>query len=144
MTTREQAAERLSRFLRCHTAEEYFAVLDVEYDPAALAAHRLLILRLFSGELARIERPGVDRVHPYQPAPPSSFVADPVARVARYRDALRRAYQAGSGAGECETGRAVLAARRAHTFVEVDEVRWDPGNGVATARGAGREPVGQA
>ncbi len=35
----------------CHTAEEFFALLDVPYDPRVLNVNRLHILRHFAGQL---------------------------------------------------------------------------------------------
>ena len=78
MTTMS-AAERLAQFHRCTTAEEYFALLDVSYDPQIVAVNRLHILRYFSRELTGIDLTGTE--HP-----------DRV--LATCRQALERAYQA--------------------------------------------------
>lgn len=74
------AAAQLSEFRRCSTAEEYFALLGVEYDPQVIAVNRLHILRVFSNEMAALPDAGA------QP--------DPEELLRGYRAALQRAYQA--------------------------------------------------
>ncbi len=49
------ATERLGAFRRAGTAEEYFAALDVAYDPRVLAVNRLHILRHFGAQAAQID-----------------------------------------------------------------------------------------
>lgn len=107
----ERAVEQLVMFLRCRTAEEYFAALDVGYDPGVLAANRVPILRTFSAELARIERPAADRAHPGQEGPSYPSRLDPLTRVCLYRDALRRSYLAFAYRGDVPDA-----------FVGVDEI----------------------
>lgn len=51
MTTPD-AADRLIEFARCQSAEEYFALLEVAYDPRVVSVNRLHILRHFA-EIAR-------------------------------------------------------------------------------------------
>ncbi|MGO9973055.1 MAG: nitrogenase-stabilizing/protective protein NifW [Solirubrobacteraceae bacterium] len=50
------ATERLGAFRRAGTAEEYFAVLGVAYDPRVLAVSRLHILRHFGAQAAQIDK----------------------------------------------------------------------------------------
>ncbi|WP_242424038.1 nitrogenase-stabilizing/protective protein NifW, partial [Frankia sp. EI5c] len=49
-----QLAERLAEFRRCSTAEQYFDLLGVDYDPRVVAVNRLHILRYFAGEIANL------------------------------------------------------------------------------------------
>lgn len=79
MTTPDRPADRLAAFDRCQSAEEYFALLDVAYDPRVVSVNRLHILRHFAGQLERIRQ--------------SPAAAEPAALDA-YRDALTRSYQA--------------------------------------------------
>jgi len=94
MTTRDPRADRraqlqsatsaddpLAAFNRCQTAEEYFALLDVAYDPRVVSVNRLHILRHFAGQLAEIHR------HRTEPESPGHALDT-------YRDALTRSYQA--------------------------------------------------
>lgn len=98
MTTRDPRADRraqlqsataaddpLAAFNRCQTAEEYFALLDVAYDPRVVSVNRLHILRHFGGQLAELHR--------HRTAPES-----PGHALDTYRDALTRSYQAFSTA----------------------------------------------
>ena len=78
------AADRLLAFERCQTAEEYFAVLDVPYDPRLVSVNRLHILRHFAGQLAELRLP---------PAAPAAS-GSPDRLLGSYRDALIRSYQA--------------------------------------------------
>ncbi len=50
------ATERLGAFRRAGTAEEYFAALDVAFDPRVLAVSRLHILRHFGTQAAQIDQ----------------------------------------------------------------------------------------
>jgi nitrogenase-stabilizing/protective protein len=75
------AADRLLAFNRCQTAEEYFAVLDVPYDPQVVSVNRLHILRHFAGQLAEL------RLQPAAAGSPDRVLGS-------YRDALIRSYQA--------------------------------------------------
>ena len=83
MTTRDPRAGRraelqsatsaddpLAAFNRCQTAEEYFALLDVAYDPRVVSVNRLHILRHFAGQLARstVTAPG-PRARPTRSTP---------------------------------------------------------------------------
>ncbi|WP_239308102.1 MULTISPECIES: nitrogenase-stabilizing/protective protein NifW [unclassified Frankia] len=97
----------LAAFGRAGTAEEYFEVLDVPYDPRVVAVNRLHILRHFSAAVARID----------------AAVAAPDARMAAYRAALADAHEAFT------TGTAldhrlfkVLADRAPRAFVALDAV----------------------
>lgn len=47
----------LERFRRCTTAEEYFDLLQVPYDPEVLQVNRLHILRHFARQLAELPEP---------------------------------------------------------------------------------------
>lgn len=137
----DQAAARLDAFLRCHTAEEYFAVLDVAYSPQVLAVNRLHILRHFSGEIARIDRPVADRAHPGQEGPQQPPRLDPVTRLARYRDALRRSYQTFvTGTALDHRLFAGLARRAPQAFVPVEEITIErvPAAGAAPVPGGRR------
>lgn len=73
-------AQRLARFKACESAEDYFAVLGVDYDPRVLAVSRLHILRHFAGQIIDLHR---DR----------QASQSPEAVLADYRDALARSYQ---------------------------------------------------
>lgn len=104
------AAERLAAFARCASAEEYFAVLGVPYDPRVVAVNRLHILRHFGGQIGA-------------PRPGGVADGDPERTLAGYRDALTRSYQAFT------TGTAldhrlfkVLRDRAPRVFVPVDAV----------------------
>lgn len=67
---------------RCTDAEDYFALLEVPYDPAVVAVNRLHILKRFSAAVATIgERRG-----------PALAEPDPAGRLADYRAALAEAY----------------------------------------------------
>jgi nitrogenase-stabilizing/protective protein len=81
MTATASAAAQLAAFHRCSTAEEYFGLLDVDYDPRIVAVNRLHILRLFADELVRLHDAGGE-------------VADPRHLLRGYRDALVRSYEA--------------------------------------------------
>jgi nitrogenase-stabilizing/protective protein len=75
------SASPMERFKRCRTAEEYFELLDVSYDPRVLAVSRLHILRHFAEQ--------VRDLHLHRDA------TEGVGRVLdSYRDALVRSYQA--------------------------------------------------
>lgn len=74
------AAERLAAFERCRTAEEYFALLGVPYDPRVVDVNRLHILRHFAGELAGLRRHCTGEESPDQ-------------MLDAYRDALTRSYR---------------------------------------------------
>lgn len=103
-------AEIIDRMRRCASAEEYFDLLDVPYDVRVLDVNRLHILRRFALEIESL---------------PSTVAAVPPAQaVTRYREALRRSYQA------FVTGTAldhrlfkVLRDRAPQAFVPAPDVR---------------------
>ncbi|CAJ65428.1 MULTISPECIES: nitrogenase-stabilizing/protective protein NifW [Frankia] len=74
-------AGQLAAFHRCSTAEEYFTLLEVDYDPRVVAVNRLHILKHFAGELAKLPEAGADAANPRH------LLHD-------YRDALVRSYEA--------------------------------------------------
>lgn len=76
------ALEGLHAFAACTDAEDYFAVLDVGFDPAIVAVKRLHILKRFSAEVAAID---AERG-------PVGSDPDPEERLAAYRNALDSAY----------------------------------------------------
>lgn len=71
---------RLERFRQCSTAEEYFEVLEVPFDPKVVNVNRLHILRHLAGQLADL--------HQRQPAPENAED-----ELAAYRAALIASYQ---------------------------------------------------
>jgi nitrogenase-stabilizing/protective protein len=74
------AADRLAAFHRCTTAEQYFELFEIEVDPRVIAVNRLHILRVFSGELAKLhDASGGER-------------ADAEELLRDYRAALQRSY----------------------------------------------------
>ncbi|MBX6388940.1 MAG: nitrogenase-stabilizing/protective protein NifW [Frankia sp.] len=75
------ANDLLRQFQRCSTAEEYFSLLDVPYDPRVVNVHRLHILRYFAQQL--------EELHARCQATDS-----PEHVLGSYRDALIRSYQA--------------------------------------------------
>ncbi|MCM3925801.1 nitrogenase-stabilizing/protective protein NifW [Frankia sp. AiPs1] len=79
-------AGQLAAFHRCSTAEEYFTLLEVDYDPRVVAVNRLHILKHFAGELAKLPEAGADAENPRH------LLRD-------YRDALVRSYEAFTNAG---------------------------------------------
>ena len=104
-------------FLACRTAEEYFAVLGVDYDPRVLEVNRLHILRYFAGEVARIDR---DVAGP----------DDPDRRLVAYRAALRLSHQAFVGASALDHrlfGVLRDRAPRPPEFLPVDQVTVETG-----------------
>ncbi len=104
------AADRLLAFQRCQTAEEYFAVLDVPYDPRVVSVNRLLILRYFAGQLAELRLP------PAEPRSPDRVLGS-------YRDALIRSYQAFTTATALDHRLfKVLRDRAPHAFVPASAV----------------------
>jgi nitrogenase-stabilizing/protective protein len=107
---RLDAVRRLDAFARCTDAEEYFAVLDVEYDPSVLEVNRLHILKYFAIE---IEKPvGGDPEE-----------GDPGHRLAGYQRALRRAYQEFLTASALDHRLFAGLERRApQAFVGIDEI----------------------
>nr|Q9Z5Y0.1 RecName: Full=Nitrogenase-stabilizing/protective protein NifW [Frankia sp. EuIK1]AAD17267.1 NifW [Frankia sp. EuIK1] len=72
---------QLEEFRRCSTAEQYFELLDVDYDPRVVAVNRLHILRYFAEEIAGLHE-GADAE-----VSPEVLLRD-------YRAALIRAYEA--------------------------------------------------
>ncbi|SNQ50783.1 Nitrogenase-stabilizing/protective protein NifW [Frankia canadensis] len=82
MSATGTAAARLAGFHRCSTAEEYFALLDVDFDPRVVAVNRLHILRVFSGELVKLHDAG------------DGERTDPEELLRDYRAALVRSYEA--------------------------------------------------
>ncbi|WP_018637082.1 nitrogenase-stabilizing/protective protein NifW [Parafrankia elaeagni] len=78
MTT---SASQLAEFRRCSTAEQYFELLDVDYDPRVVAVNRLHILRYFADEIATLHGDAAGSPEPEE------LLRD-------YRAALIRAYDA--------------------------------------------------
>ena len=75
------AAGQLADFRRCSTAEEYFILLDVDYDPRVLAVNRLHILRYFANQLVELHDTRTE-------------AGNPVELLREYRAALIRSYEA--------------------------------------------------
>jgi nitrogenase-stabilizing/protective protein len=86
------ATERLDAFRRAATAEEYFAVLGITYDPRVLAVNRLHILRHFGAQAARI-----DQQHAGGAGTGRAAAAETI--LAAYRRALQISYQAFTSSG---------------------------------------------
>ncbi|MEV5409626.1 nitrogenase-stabilizing/protective protein NifW [Thermopolyspora sp. NPDC052614] len=111
-------AERLAAFKRCQTAEEYFAVLDVPYDPRVVRVNRLHILRHFAEQLVELH---LERSEPQRP----EEILD------RYRAALARSHDAFVGATALDHRLfKVLKDRAPRAFVETGAIAVErPGGG---------------
>ncbi len=117
----EGTAVFLAELRRCGTAEEFFACLDVAYDPYVLNVNRLHILRYFAGQL-----PGLW----------SLDGSDTQAVREAYRQALRRSYEAFvTGTATDHRLFKVLRDHAPTVFIPIGQVTVHPGgNGRDGAR----------
>ncbi|CUU55244.1 nitrogenase-stabilizing/protective protein [Parafrankia irregularis] len=81
MSAAGQVDEQLAEFRRCSTAEQYFELLDVDFDPRVVAVNRLHILRYFAGEIAGLHDAEAGSQSPEE-------------LLRHYREALIRSYEA--------------------------------------------------
>ena len=100
---------RLAAFRRCTTAEEYFEILGIAYQPSVVEVNRLHILRHFGSQLAKLDS--------------AAGEPDPATVLTRYREALLRSYQAFlTGTALDHRLFAGLERRTPQAFVDIDEI----------------------